>query len=103
MENDSENQLKNETRYRYQTLFYDKQTKKTYNTKNINYDIFNSVKIHKLSILGCYNGFFYAVIYDLLNEEELKNIAKSEYLSDDAKKMLLTMDDMSNSIIIKFK
>jgi hypothetical protein len=59
-----------------QTAFYDIFTKKSYNTKYINFDILNSVKIKQLTILGSDNGYFYAVINGFLEEDELQKMAK---------------------------
>ncbi|MDR2425470.1 MAG: 6-bladed beta-propeller [Prevotellaceae bacterium] len=87
------------------TTFYDKKTKKSYNTAHINFDIFNGVNIDKkkMAILGCADGYFYAVIQDLFSSDEIKQIIKSKYLDETTKQSLLKMDDDSNPIILKFK
>jgi hypothetical protein len=87
----------------YQTAFYDIFTKKSYNTKYINFDILNSVKIKQLTILGSNNGYFYAVINDFFEDDQLQKMAKSKYLPEDTKKALLNINDDSNSIIMVFK
>jgi hypothetical protein len=87
----------------YQTVFYDKHTKKSYNTNHINFDIFNSVAIRKMTVLGYFDGYFYAVINDSFSRENINKMAKSKYLSEEDKKKLLKMDDMSNPIIMVFK
>jgi hypothetical protein len=84
-------------------LFYDRKTQKSYNTGYINFDIFNSLKIQKINLIGCFDGYFYAVINDIFTKDEIQTIVKSKYLNDATKDALLNMNDMSNPIIIIFK
>jgi hypothetical protein len=87
----------------YNTVFYDRATKKSYNTSNMNFDIFNSVKNDKMSITGCADGYFYAVLLAPFSEEEIKEIVKSKFLSEENKQAFLNMNDDSNSVILMFK
>ncbi|GHT61492.1 hypothetical protein AGMMS50239_12510 [Bacteroidia bacterium] len=89
--------------FRNQIVFYDTHTKKSHNTTHINFDIFNSVNIKKLTMVGCFDGYFYAIINSLLSEKEIQTMLQSDYLSKDAKKMLLNMSEESNPIIMTFK
>jgi hypothetical protein len=105
-EDDSDNRQqrrRGEIIFRYQTLFYDPRTKKTYNTSHIHWDIFNSVTVSKMSLSGCFDGYFYAVIHDLFSAEDIRTMIKSRYLSEEEKQALLDMDDMSNPVILVFK
>ena len=88
---------------RYQTVFYDKKTNKTYNTTNIYFDIFNGVKNNRMEIIGCCEGYFYSLLNHPFTEDEIKEIEKSKFLSDETKKSLLKMDEESNPIIFLFK
>jgi hypothetical protein len=89
--------------HNFPTVFYDISTRKSYNTKQIDFDIFNSVPIKKMSVLGCFDGYFYAVINDFFEDDELKKIAKNKYFPEDTKKSLRDFNDESNRIIIVFK
>jgi hypothetical protein len=69
----------------------------------VNFDIFNSAIIKRLTLLGCFDGYFYAIINSLLSEKEIQTILKSDYLSEDTKNALLNMTEESNPIIMTFK
>jgi hypothetical protein len=102
--NYSENKsVKNSYDVRYQTVFYDLETKKSYNTSNMNFDIFNSVQNDRMEIVGCAEGYFYAVLNSPFSEEEKREIVKSKYLPEESKQALLNMDEESNPIIMMFK
>jgi hypothetical protein len=88
---------------RYPTVFYDISTRKSYNSKQIDFDIFNSLTVKKMSVLGCFDGYFYAVINDFFDDKEIQTMAKSKYLPEDTKKSLRDFNDESNRIIIVFK
>lgn len=87
----------------YYNSFFDRQTKKSYNSKYIYFDVLNLKKALSISLLGCFDGFFYAVINSKFSNEELKIMASSTYLHKETKISLLRMDDSSNSIILRFK
>ena len=84
--------------YILHTTFYNRDTKKSYKTTNINCDIFNSVNMG-----GSSDGYFYAVLNELFSRDEVKKIVESKYLDEETKKALLNMDVESNPIILKFK
>jgi hypothetical protein len=84
-------------------VFYDRKTKKSYTTKHINFDIFNSVKISKINLIGCFDDYFYAIVNTMFSAEDIQKIIKSNYLDDTVKDALLNMDDMSNPVIMVFK
>ena len=94
-----------DTKYdlRYQTVFYDKETNKTYNTNNINFDIFNFVKNDRMEIIGCYDGYFYSLLNSPFTKEEINEIVKSKFLSDETKQSFLNMNEESNPVIFIFK
>jgi hypothetical protein len=85
------------------TVFYDRETKKSYKTNYINFDVINSLKIQKMPLQGSSDGYFYAVINEYFEKETLEAIAKSPYLPEDTKKAILDMDEMSNPLILVFK
>ncbi|MDR0560734.1 MAG: 6-bladed beta-propeller [Prevotellaceae bacterium] len=85
-------------------VFYDRHTKKSYNTKYMNFDILNSFNPQKMSMLGSSDdGYFYAVINEYLDREQLSAIAKSPYLKKEIKQAILSMDELSNPLILMFK
>jgi hypothetical protein len=102
-DSDNQQQVVSGISFRNQTVFYDRQTKKSYNTTHINFDVFNSVTPKKLTLHGSFDGYFYAVIYDSLSDDEKHTMAKSNFLPEETKNALLNMDDISNPIIMVFK
>jgi len=87
----------------YQTVFYDKETNNSYNTNNINFDIFNFVKNERMEIIGCSDGFFYAILNCPFTKDEIAKIIESTFLSDETRQSFLKMDEESNPIIFVFK
>ena len=86
-----------------QTLFYDKEKKKTYNTNNMEFDIFNFVKNDKMEIIGCFDGYFYSILNSPFTRDEINKIAKSKFLSEEDKHSFLNLDEDSNPVIFIFK
>jgi len=87
----------------YKTVFFDKETKQIFNTNNIYFDIFNFVKNEGMEIIGCYDGFFYSLLNTPFTKDEIKEIVKSEFLSDDIKLSFLKLNEESNPVIFIFK
>lgn len=87
----------------FRTVFYDRNMKKSYNSKNLIFDIFNSVDIPELKLLTCINGFFYATIDPILDKEDVEKIIQSKYLSEKTKQVFLKANETSNPFILIFK
>ena len=88
----------------FQTVFYNKETKKSYNTQFINYDIFAGINNSKTILLGsCSENYFYAVINSPFSKEEIKKIVTSKHISEESKQALLNMEEDSNPIIMMFR
>jgi hypothetical protein len=100
---DENESVKKEYDLCFQTVFFDRTAKKSYNTTNMNFDIFNSIKNNKMEVVGCADGYFYAVQRTPFSMEEIEDILKSKYLPEESKQALQKMNDDSNPIILVFK
>jgi hypothetical protein len=83
--------------------FYNKANKKTYSTLKMDFDILNSVEVNLFSILLSSDGYFYAVIYDRFDEDQIKRISQSQFLADEEKLQILQFNEDSNPLLLKFK
>lgn len=87
----------------FNNVFYDIKSKKAYNSKNIDFDIFNINTRLDIYLLGCFDGYFYAVIKNKFSNEEINAIKKCWFLNETTRNRLMQFDDMSNSLILKFR
>lgn len=87
----------------YNNIFYNIKSKKSYNSNNIDFDIFNINTRLDMSLLGCYEGYFYAVINNKFSNEEINAIKNSAFLNETTREKLMEFDDMSNSLLLKFR
>jgi hypothetical protein len=102
--NYGENEIVSESvKLNFNTVFYNIENGKSYNTENINFDIFNSVKNKRMEIVGCADGYFYAVLNSPFSEDDIEEIAKSKFLSEQDKQAFLSRTEDANPVILVFK
>jgi len=102
-EYDNNNKSKSEIPYRMSSVFYDPATNTSFNSNNIEFDIFKNVNFKRIWISGCRNGYFYAVINDIYKQENIERMIKSKFLPESTKNELRNMNEESNPVILLFK
>jgi hypothetical protein len=90
-------------KFRNQTVFYDQKKNEAYNTKNINFDVFNKIKNKKMWFVGCIDDYFAAILNEPFTTDEINEIVKSQYLPAKTKQAILDMNEDSNPIIFLFR
>ena len=81
----------------YYNLFYDKLTKKTYNSENID---FGGISLINLGILSSDNECFYCGLYSELSEDDKSKIKNNPIFSDEDKKKLIEYTEYDNPLLI---
>jgi hypothetical protein len=81
-------------------IFYDKKSKKVYDSDNINFDGFI---LKDISVLGVCDESLYCVLYSEITDEDKEKIGKSKAFSDEDKKILLEHKDEDNPLLFVLK
>lgn len=87
----------------YDNIFYNIKTKKSICSKNLKFDVLGIDNSINISVVGCFDDYFYAVINDDISVANLEKIKSSKYISNASNIDSFSIDEMSNSIILKFK
>jgi hypothetical protein len=83
----------------YYAVFYDKENKKVYDTKNIDFDGF---KLAECSVFGA-DESLYCVLRSEITDEDKKKIKNSSAFSETDKKILLEHKFDDNPVILVLK
>jgi hypothetical protein len=81
-------------------LFYDKKTKKVYDSDNINFDGF---VFKNVAVLGVYDESLYCVLYSEITDEDKEKIRKSKAFSNEDKKTIIEHKFDDNPLLFILK
>ncbi|GHT78094.1 hypothetical protein FACS189464_0960 [Bacteroidia bacterium] len=84
-------------------LVYDKSNSKTYYSRKMQFDLMGLSNMGDISVMGVYDGAFYAIYTPEWTDGDKKKISQSKLLSDELKQQLAAHTDEDNPILIILK
>ena len=84
-------------------LLYDKESSRTYNSRNIAFDALNLPDMGEFNILGKYGEAFYAIFTPEWTPQNKERMLRSEHLSEELRQHILEADEEANPWLVILK